>query len=128
MAPAALTALKVAGGLFLLWIAVADLAPRRRAAAGGAAGTCCRAASSPASGFGLLTQLANPKPAVFFGAVFVGLVPPGTPWPVLGLLLAVILVDETLWYLVVARVFSLGARPRRLRPRPKPGSTGPSGR
>jgi threonine/homoserine/homoserine lactone efflux protein len=57
--------------------------------------------------FGLVTQLANPKPAVFFGAVFVGLVPPGTPWPTLGLLLAVILLNETLWYLVVARVFSL---------------------
>jgi threonine/homoserine/homoserine lactone efflux protein len=106
VAPPALTTLKVAGGVFLVWIAIATWrhadAPLPEAAPDAVP-------RSLASGvrFGLVTQLANPKPAVFFGAVFVGLVPPGTPWPTLGLLLAVILLNETLWYLVVARVFSL---------------------
>ena len=56
---------------------------------------------------GLVTQLANPKPILFFGAVFVGLVPPDTPIFVLAALLAVIFVQETLWYVLVARLFSL---------------------
>jgi threonine/homoserine/homoserine lactone efflux protein len=106
VAPVALTALKLAGGLFLIWIAIATWrhadAPLPQAAAGAVP-------RSLASGvrFGLLTQLANPKVAVFFGAIFVGLVPPGTGWPALALLLAVIFIDETLWYLLVSRVFSL---------------------
>jgi threonine/homoserine/homoserine lactone efflux protein len=107
VAPFALWALKVAGALFLLWIAVqtwrhaAEPLPDLE-----------RSEAPPRSGLsafrlGLLTQLANPKPAIFFGAIFVGLVPVGTPTPVLALLLAVMLVNETLWYLLVGRLFSL---------------------
>ena len=104
--PGLFTILKVLGGLFLIFIAVMmwrhaaeplpmvaeDAAPR-----------------SPASAIrlGLMTFLANPKPAVFFGAVFVGLVPAGTPVPVLAALLAVIFINETLWYIIVARAFSI---------------------
>lgn len=60
-----------------------------------------------ATRLGLVTQLANPKPILFFGAVFVGLVPPDTPAWVLAALLMVIFVQETLWYVLVARLFSL---------------------
>ena len=56
---------------------------------------------------GLVTQLANPKPAIFFGAVFIGLVPPDATLPALALLLVAILAQETLWYVLVARAFSL---------------------
>ncbi len=55
----------------------------------------------------LLTALANPKTAVFFGAVFVGLVPPGTGTATLGLLLVVIFLNEALWFALVGRLFSL---------------------
>ncbi|MCV6596162.1 MAG: LysE family translocator [Mangrovicoccus sp.] len=55
---------------------------------------------------GLITQLANPKPAVFFGAVFIGLLPAdmGLGWAFLvaGLIWAV----ETGWFILVALVFS----------------------
>ncbi|MDD7972646.1 LysE family translocator [Roseinatronobacter alkalisoli] len=56
---------------------------------------------------GLLTQLANPKPAVMFAAIFLGTVPPQTPYWVLGALLAVVFLNETLWNMAVARVFAL---------------------
>ena len=107
VAPTLLTAFKVAGALFLLWIAVQTWRHAREPLPVVAEGAAPRGLGG---GFrlGLLTQLANPKPAVFFGAVFVGLVPPGTgPWT-LAALLAVIFVDETIWYALVARVFSLG--------------------
>lgn len=110
MMPALFTALKVAGGLFLVWIAVQTwrhaTAPLPQADPG-----ALPASLGAAILRGLGVQLANPKPAVFFGAVFVGLVPPGTPLPMLALLIAVVFLDETLWYIIVARLFSL-SRPR----------------
>jgi threonine/homoserine/homoserine lactone efflux protein len=111
-APVLLTALKALGGLFLVWIAVQTW---RHADAPLAAPATDRPPRGLAAAvrFGLLTQLANPKPAIFFGAVFVGLVPPGSDWRALALLLAVIWLNETLWYVLVGRVFSL-ERARRL--------------
>jgi threonine/homoserine/homoserine lactone efflux protein len=105
VAPALLTAFKVAGGLFLIWIAVQTWRHARDPLPAVTGDT----ARGLHGGFrlGLFTQLANPKPAVFFGAVFVGLVPPGTGLAPLAALLAVIFVDETLWYALVARIFSL---------------------
>jgi threonine/homoserine/homoserine lactone efflux protein len=69
---------------------------------------------------GLLTQLANPKPAVFFGAVFVGTVPPGTTLPWMGALLLMILANELVCVLAVARAFSFET-PRRAYVRLKAG-------
>lgn len=105
VAPAALTALKLGGALFLIWLAIGmwrhasdplppvelDAIPRSIASA---------------LRFGILTQLANPKPAVFFGAVFAGLVPQGTPLFVIAALLVVIILNEALWYILVGRLFS----------------------
>ena len=53
-----------------------------------------------------MTQLANPKPAVLFSAIFVGTVPQGTPLWVYAALLAVVFLNETVWNTLVARVFS----------------------
>ena len=55
---------------------------------------------------GILTQLANPKPAILFSAIFVGTVPPGTALWIHGALLAVVFANETLWNILVARIFS----------------------
>jgi threonine/homoserine/homoserine lactone efflux protein len=105
-APALLAALKVAGGLFLIWIAVATWRHAEDPLPVAATGAAPRGLAS-ALRLGLLTQLANPKTAVFFGAVFVGLVPPGTAAPTLALLLVVIFVNEALWFALVGRLFSL---------------------
>ena len=105
-APWLLSALKLLGGAFLVWIglrlwqgaaqplSLRDDRPVPRSAAS-------------ALWLGVATQLANPKPAVLMSAVFLGTVPPATPvWQILALL-AVIMAAETIWNALVARVFSL---------------------
>ncbi|MCX7299481.1 MAG: LysE family transporter [Rhodobacterales bacterium] len=104
--PELFIALKVVGGVFLLWI---SFQMWRHAAEPLDIPT---AGSTPRSGlsavqFGFLTFATNPKTAVFFGAVFVGLVPVDTPLALRAALLVAIFVNEFLWYVVVGRVFSL---------------------
>lgn len=108
--PPLFTALKLLGAAFLIYLAFqmwrhagdpmdqppTDAAPR---------------SAVQAIRFGFLTFASNPKPAVFFGAVFVNLIPAGTPLGWKAAILVAVFVNETLWYLVVARVFSL-PRPR----------------
>ena len=51
--------------------------------------------------------MTNPKPVVLLSAIFLGTVPPGTPlWQRLALL-AVLFTFETVWNILVARIFSL---------------------
>ncbi len=104
-APTLLYALKIAGGLYLIHMAWGmwktadqplDMAETTRPP---------RTALS-AFRLGLITQLANPKPAVLFSAIFVGTVPPHTPVWVYGALLAVVFLNETIWNTLVARIFS----------------------
>ena len=104
-APWLLVGLKVVGGAYLVWIAwqlwrharepmpmvEPGAAPRGMVAAGRQ---------------GLLTQLANPKVSIFFGAVFVGIVPADATLGGKLLLLLNIFTVETLWYVLVAGLFS----------------------
>ena len=55
---------------------------------------------------GLLTQLVNPKAAVFFGSIFLTFLPPALPAWVQAVVLANIFAVEFLWYLAVALLFS----------------------
>lgn len=107
VAPSTLLAFKFAGAAFLLWIAWQTFrhadAPLPRV---DAAGAVPRTGGS-AFRLGLLTQLANPKVVVFFGAVFVGMVPQDTPIWAMVAILGMIFLDEMLWYSVVGRIFSL---------------------
>jgi len=106
--PGLLTALKLAGAAFLLWLAVkswrgADL-PLQFDQPG----------ATPLSGLaalrlGLATQMANPKPVVFYGAVFAGLVPASLDLSGKLQLVAMVVVIEAGWCVVVARFFSLPA-------------------
>jgi threonine/homoserine/homoserine lactone efflux protein len=105
-APALLWALKIGGGAYLIWMGV----KLWRGAAQPFDTTDTRAIPrSAASAFrlGLFTQLANPKPAVMFSAIFLGTVPPETaPW-VYAALLTVVFCNEAIWNTLVARIFSL---------------------
>lgn len=105
-APALLWALKIVGGAYLVFLGV----------------KLWRAAPEPlemqdqrpvprsdlsAFRLGLLTQLTNPKTVVVFSAIFLGTVPPETPIPVYLAILSVIFFNETVWNILVARIFSL---------------------
>lgn len=105
-APWALWTLKIGGGLYLLWMAWHLW---QGAAEPFVTEDCRPVPRSAASAFrlGLFTQLANPKPAVMFSAIFLGTVPQGTPAWVYAALLAVVFLNETVWNTLVARIFSL---------------------
>lgn len=102
--PELFTAMKLVGALFLLWVAWQTWrhAPAPLPQLGSVPARSRRAAFR----LGFLTFATNPKPAIFFGAVFVGLVPQGTPLPWLAAIVAAVFVNETGWYILVARVFS----------------------
>ena len=104
-APSLLWALKIIGGAYLIYMAWgmwrgADTPLDMTRAS--------KTARSPLSAFrlGLWTQLANPKPAILFSAIFIGTVPPGTSLWVYSALLAVVFLNETIWNTLVARIFS----------------------
>ncbi|WP_380052651.1 LysE family translocator [Falsihalocynthiibacter sp. SS001] len=56
---------------------------------------------------GLFTQLANPKPAILFAAIFLGTVPADAGAGVIIALLAIVFLNETAWNIIVGRIFSL---------------------
>ena len=104
-APALLWTLKILGGLYLLWLGwkmwkSADT-PLDEAAA-----TALPRSDWSALRLGVITQLANPKPAIMFSAIFLGTVPQTAPMWIYGVILVLVFVNETLWNLFVARLFS----------------------
>ncbi|HEY5801204.1 MAG TPA: LysE family transporter [Burkholderiaceae bacterium] len=102
-------AIKIAGGLYLVWMAVKIWR--------GAQMPFTVGDGAPASGNallqGLATQLSNPKTALFYASVFGAVLPAAPPpWTYAALPLLVLAV-ETGWYAVVAFGFS-SPRPQAL--------------
>lgn len=105
-APALLWALKLGGAAYLLWMGWRLWHEAKTPFIAEDSRPVPRSALS-AFRLGLVTQLANPKPAVMFSAIFLGTVPPGTALWVYAALLVIIFAAETLWNTAVARIFSL---------------------
>lgn len=105
-APALLWALKIGGGAYLCWMGWKLWATASEPFVTTDTRPVPRSALS-AFRLGLFTQLANPKPAVMFSAIFLGTVPQGTALWQYGALLVVIFVCEFVWNTAVARIFSL---------------------
>ncbi len=112
-------AMKVAGALFLIWIAtqifrhaadpIALAAAQQGSGDGDAASGAARA--QPPFVRGVLTQISNPKVVVFFGSIFVAMLPREVPpWMIVALLVIVTL-NEIVWYSLVSLFF--GAAPVR---------------
>jgi threonine/homoserine/homoserine lactone efflux protein len=104
-APALLWALKILGGAYLIYMAYGMWKGADQPLDMTESGRPPRSALS-AFKLGLITQLANPKPAVLFSAIFIGTVPPDTAAWVYGALLLVVFLNETIWNTLVARIFS----------------------
>lgn len=117
VAPWLLTALRWAGAGFLiflcvmLWRNARDPAPEVDLAetAGRAGGRSDLAAFR----LGLLTQLANPKVAVFFGSIFVVILPPDPSPALLAAVFVIVFLNECCWYAIVALVMAGRAMRRR---------------
>jgi threonine/homoserine/homoserine lactone efflux protein len=104
--------LRVAGTAYLLYAGVRLMAGLlRNAATGGTVDVV------PAAPFrrGLMTTLSNPKSGVFWTSVFAVAVPAGAPTGFYLAAVALIVVQSTLWYSLVALVFSSGPARRAYR-------------
>jgi threonine/homoserine/homoserine lactone efflux protein/AraC-like DNA-binding protein len=95
--------MKVAGALFLLWIAyqifrhAADPVEMNE-------GLGMEGARSPMLR-GFLTQLSNPKVVVFFGSIFVAMLPGAAPLWMTVVLIVIVTMNEIVWYGLVALFF-----------------------
>lgn len=98
-------AMKLGGAVYLLWLAVALVRHAADPVAIGEGG-----AAGDASPYlrGLSTQLSNPKVVVFFGSIFVAMLPVDRPAWMSAALLAVVTLNEVAWYSAVALLFGSG--------------------
>lgn len=95
--------MKIAGALFLLWIAIQIFRHAREPVQLGE-GNGDAARSNPFLR-GFLTQLSNPKVAVFFGSIFVAMLPQDVPGWMAVALIAIVTTNELVWYVLVALCF-----------------------
>jgi threonine/homoserine/homoserine lactone efflux protein len=107
------TILKIAGGVYLIYLAIRIWRGAKEPIAVAQGGVTGASSLGRAFGMALATQMSNPKIIAVFGAVFAALLPAARPlWLDLALP-ALIFVQETAWYALVALAFS-SARPRAL--------------
>jgi RhtB (resistance to homoserine/threonine) family protein len=99
-------ALRIAGGLYLvylgmrIWFAAKQPLPDDGAPATG------EAAAFRSFRVGLVAQIVNPKAVLYFGSVFITLLPPHAPLWVMAAVLAIVFVNEFTWLVLIAVAFS----------------------
>jgi threonine/homoserine/homoserine lactone efflux protein len=98
--------MKIAGALFLLWIAIQIF----RHANGPIEMSETNSEATKRNLFlrGFLTQISNPKVAVFFGSIFVAIMPQEVPAWMMIALIAIFTINEIAWYTLVALCFGSG--------------------
>ena len=95
--------MKIAGALFLLWIAFQIFRHARSPI--DMSGSNGVAAKRNPFLRGFLTQISNPKVAVFFGSIFVAMLPPDVPGWMMLALIAIVTANEIIWYSLVSLCF-----------------------
>ena len=109
-APAAYFILKLAGGAYLLFLGIRLLCSARRSIPSQSAQPVPRDTTNfGAYRLGLLSNLANPKSAVFVTSLFATALPPDATWPQGLASVAIMVAVSAFWYSLVALVL---ARPR----------------
>jgi threonine/homoserine/homoserine lactone efflux protein len=98
--------MKVAGALFLLWIAFQIFRHASSPIEMGDSNVEVTRRNPFLRGF--LTQISNPKVAVFFGSIFVAMLPQDVPTWMMLALLAIVTTNEVVWYVIVALCFGSG--------------------
>lgn len=108
-------ALKIAGGLYLIYIASKIWRGAATALTVEGGSSSDRRSVSPGKSFwvALSTQLSNPKTAIAYGSIFAALLPQHPPLWCYFLLPPLVFSIEAGWYTVVALCFS-SERPRRI--------------
>ncbi|KIG03064.1 LysE family translocator [Caballeronia concitans] len=106
-------ALKVAGGLYLLYIASRIWRGAAQPMSMPADGTPHARSASKCFWLGLTTQLSNPKTAIWYGSIFAALLPQHPPLWCYFVLPPLVFGIEFGWYTIVALCFS-SRRPREL--------------
>ena len=111
-APWLYDALRLGGAAYLIYLGIGML---REAWRGGTTPEATAPAAASRATFlrCLAVQLSNPKAAVFFGSIFVTLLPTDAPLWVKGAALAILAMNEFGWYALVALVLS-APRARRI--------------
>lgn len=104
-------ALKIGGGLYLVYLASKIWRGARKPLAFDKDDPLQKANAKPAFWVGLATQLSNPKTAIVYGSVFVSLLPQHPPAWCYFALPVIVFTIEAGWYTVVALCFS-SQRPR----------------
>ncbi|BCP53196.1 threonine transporter [Kaistia sp. 32K] len=105
--------LKIAGGVYLVYLAIRIWRGAKEPIEVARNGGSNARSLGRSFGLALATQLSNPKIIAVFGAVFAALLPSTRPLWLDLTLPALIFVQETGWYALVALAFS-SARPRAL--------------
>ena len=101
--PPLFLAMKIFGALFLLWIAYKIFRHAKVPLE-------LSQTASQGSPFmrGFLVQLGNPKVVVFFGSIFVAMLPAQVPFWMMLVLIAMVSLNEVWWYSLVALFFGSG--------------------
>jgi threonine/homoserine/homoserine lactone efflux protein len=94
---------KVGGALFLLWIAL-QIFQHANEPVDMNKGADNEDAHSPLLR-GFLTQVSNPKVVVFFGSIFVAILPTEMPGWLIAPLIAIVAINEIMWYSLVSMFF-----------------------
>jgi threonine/homoserine/homoserine lactone efflux protein len=100
--PALFVAMKIGGALFLLWVAYQIF---RHAASPLLLDTTPGEAVAHPFWKGFMTQIANPKVVIFFGSIFVAMLPGSVPLWMAVALVAIVSFNEVWWYSALALFF-----------------------
>jgi threonine/homoserine/homoserine lactone efflux protein len=111
--------LKLAGGAYLIWLGIRIWQGARDPLPSADGATVHERSLLRSVAFAWLTQVSNPKTAVFYASIFAAMLPVSPDVWLLVLLPPLVFAVETSWYAIVALGFS-AHYPRRLYARVKP--------